>query len=217
MAAILNPVEPMTQKVILHNISWETYERLLAEHQESAGTRFSYDRGALEIMILSLRHERLKHALATLVELLAEELNLDVEGAGSTTFRRQDLARGFEPDSCFYLANAEYIRRKDEIDLARDPAPELVIEIDLSNPSLNKFLIFSSLGVSEVWRYDGAQVLILRLQNGAYSEMSESAALPGVTSDAVSHLLERGLTMKRADWRQSVREWVRTQIKKGLG
>ena len=57
MAAILNPIEATTQKVILHNISWETYERLLAEHEESAGARFSYDRGALEIRVFSLKHQ----------------------------------------------------------------------------------------------------------------------------------------------------------------
>jgi hypothetical protein len=54
MAAVLNPSEPTTQKVILHTITWETYERLLAEHQEGSSTRFAYDRGMLEIRILSL-------------------------------------------------------------------------------------------------------------------------------------------------------------------
>jgi Uma2 family endonuclease len=103
MAAVLNRSEPTTQKVILHDISWETYERLLAEHQEGSSTRFAYDRGMLEIRILSLGHERFKERLMRLVGVIAEELEIDIEGVGSTTFRREDLARGFEPDACYYL------------------------------------------------------------------------------------------------------------------
>ena len=65
----------VTQCVILEGISWETYERLLAEHTESSGTHFTYDQGRLEIMVLSAEHEALKHALEVLVEIFAEELN----------------------------------------------------------------------------------------------------------------------------------------------
>jgi len=38
MATVLQSVAPAEQKVILHNISWETYERLLNEQQESGNT-----------------------------------------------------------------------------------------------------------------------------------------------------------------------------------
>lgn len=52
MAAVLSPSE---QKVILRGVSWETYARLVAEHEEKSGTRFTYDEGTLEIMVLSAR------------------------------------------------------------------------------------------------------------------------------------------------------------------
>jgi len=41
--------------------------------------------------------------------------------AGSTTFKRADLARGFEPDECYYLQNAPAVRAKDQVDLSVDP------------------------------------------------------------------------------------------------
>ena len=44
-------------------------------------------------MVPSLEHERLKHTLATLVEVLAEEMGIDVDGVGSTTFNREDLEK----------------------------------------------------------------------------------------------------------------------------
>ncbi len=49
------------QKVILNGVSWDTYQRLLAEHQESSGTHFAYDRGMLEIMVLSAKRRPTGH------------------------------------------------------------------------------------------------------------------------------------------------------------
>lgn len=148
MTATLTPPEQVTeQKVILDNISWETYQRLMDERGERGKPRYAYDRGKLEIVVTSYAHERLKHNLATLVEVIAEALELDIDGAGSTTFQREDLAQGFEPDASFYIQHAARIRGQKQIDLDTDPPPELVIEIDITHPSLNKFPIFAGLGI----------------------------------------------------------------------
>ena len=209
MAAVIRPQVPAEQQVILRNISWETYERLLREQQDSSSTRLSYDRGVLEIMILSLRHERLKHTLATLVELVATERGIDIEGAGSTTFRRADVARGFEPDACFYFHHAAQMRARDEIDLAVDPAPELVIEIDIASPSLNKLPIFAALGIAEVWRYDGHKLSVSVLENGAYREQPESRLLPGITVTDLTQLIQSSRVLTRTAWTGQVRQVAR--------
>ncbi len=209
MATVVQPLEHVTQRVILPHVCWETYERLLADHQESSGLYFTYDQGRLEILVPSLRHEKLKHAIATLVELLAGERNIDIEGVGSTTFRRQDLARGFEPDACFYIAHAAHMRQRQDIDLTVDPPPDLVIEIDITSTSLNKMPIFAALGVPEVWRYDGQQVHMFLLQAGAYTPVEASAAFPGVTREVIGQFVEASKTLKRTDWQHSVRAWGR--------
>src|SRR3989442_9665178 len=121
MAAILTPPEQVTQRVILDNITWETYQRLMDERGERNQPRYAYDRGTLEIMVTSYEHENLTHDLATLVEVIAEEMELDIVGAGSTTFQREDLAQGFEPDASFYLQHAAAIRGHKQIDLHTDP------------------------------------------------------------------------------------------------
>jgi Uma2 family endonuclease len=210
-AALLSapPIET-AQQVILHGIRWETYERLLAEHEESRSIHFAYDQGALEIMVLSPRHEAIKHLLALLVEVLAEEMGIDVYGFGSTTFRRRDLQRGFEPDACFYIRQEARVRGKTEIDLAVDPAPDLVIEIDISHPSLDKFPIFAALGVAEIWRYDGSEVAILALSAGSYTKRAESTMLPGVTGRQLTDWLETGQRLRRTEWLRRVRTWART-------
>src|SRR5215510_2863077 len=201
------PPSETGQRVILHGVSWETYERLLADFQDSHSAHFAYDRGALEIMVLSLKHEIFNRTLATLVEIVAEEMQGDVINAGSTTFKRADLRRGFEPDSCFYIHNAERVRSKDEIDLTVDPPPDLVVEIDITSPSLNKFPIFAAMGIPEVWRYDGEGVTIFKLEKEEYSIQEASGVFPGLTSPVIKRFLEDS-QMKRSAWVRSVREWA---------
>ena len=47
MVTGVHPSEQTTQRVILRHVSWETYERLLAEHEQSSSPRFTYDGGVL--------------------------------------------------------------------------------------------------------------------------------------------------------------------------
>lgn len=200
------------QKVLLRNISWETYEHLLADHQDNSAPRFTYDRGMLEIMSPLPEHEKINRRIAQLVLAVTEELGIEAEDYGSTTFSREDLERGFEPDSCFYIQNEELVRGKDRIDLTVDPPPDLVIEIDITRPSLNKFSIYSQLGIPEIWRYDGERLEILALENDGYVEVNESIALPSLTSATLSELVEQSKSMKRTAWLRKVRETVRKQF-----
>ena len=209
MATVVEPFAYVTQRVVLPHVGWETYERLLADHQESSGIHFTYDQGRLEIFVPSLRHEKLKHTLATLIELLAGELHIDIEGAGSTTFRRADLARGFEPDACFYIAaHVVRMRQREEVDLTIDPPPDLVLEIDITHSSLDKMSIFAALGVPEVWRYDGRQMQIFLLQAGQYIPCEASAAFPWVRCEVLGQCVAASKTFTRAEWQHHVRTWV---------
>jgi Uma2 family endonuclease len=179
-------------RILLPNASWGTYERLLAEREERRSPRFFYDRGGLEIVSPSTEHDGVSRVIAALIELLAEEADADVFNAGSTTFKREDLSRGFEPDECFYFGgNAGRVRElvagKGNLELdSGDPAPDLVVEVDITSPSLDKLPIYSRLGVTEVWRHDGERLVVLGLADGVgeseevrYAEAPESTFLSG--------------------------------------
>jgi Uma2 family endonuclease len=198
------------QLVILDRVTWETYERLITEHGERCGTRFTYNEGVLQIMVVSSRHERPNRRLATLVEVLAEEWALDIEQLGSTTFKREDLQKGFEPDSCFYIEHADAIRNREKIDLAVDPPPDLSIEVDITSGSLNRFPIFAAVGIPEVWRFDGNRVTIFRLESGGYVEAANSLAFQAVTGEILTSFLEDSRKLKSTAWLRKVREWART-------
>ena len=207
MAAAVQAPERL---VILEPVSWQTYERLLEEQQGRGGTRFTYDRGILEIMVLSIQHERLAGILTTLVDLLVLEFRLDSESLGSTTFRRPDLQQGFEPDSCFYIQHAEAVRGRAEIDLLVDPPPDLTIEIDITHQSLDRLPLFAAVGIPEVWRYHAGRVEILVLENSAYGPAEQSLSFPALSPALLNQFVQEGERLNKSAWMRGVREWARS-------
>ena len=140
--------------VLLTGVSWDLYEELLRVVGDRP-IRMSYDRGDLEIMSPLPKHEKWKKIIGWMVEVLSMELDIPMEPLGSTTFRRNVLAKGLEPDECYYIANEAAVRNKDEIDLKKDPPPDLAIEIELTHRSVNRERIYAGLGVPGLWRFDG--------------------------------------------------------------
>jgi Uma2 family endonuclease len=182
---------------------------MLTEFADSGAPRLAYDRGTLEIMSPLQEHEEWNRSIALLVEVLAEEWGLNIRNLGSTTFKRADLKRGFEPDSCFYIRSADRIRGKSRLSLEEDPPPDLVVEIEITSPSLDKLPIYALLGVPEVWRYDGRVMTILVLDNGSYRERTESLALPVIGKAVLTTFMDESKTLDRLDWLRQVRAWAR--------
>jgi Uma2 family endonuclease len=199
---------PPAQRILLTDVSWKTYECLLADYTSRSVPHFTYDRGLLEIMSPSHDHEMDNRTLAMLVEEVAVELSIDVPNVGSMTFKRQDLQRGFEPDTGFYIRNYELVRFRKQIDLAVDPPPDLIIEIEVTNPALPKIPLYAAMGVPEVWRADERRVTIHRLDGDAYVEIAASAALPPLTSADLTRFLIESQTLRRTEWVRSVRAWA---------
>lgn len=196
------------QRVILDNISWQTYLAILNDADNCRG-RMTYDRGILEIMAPSKLHEQVKRLIGRMVEVFTEELNIDIESVGSTTFKREDLERGFEADECYYIQQAAAVRGKDEIDLLIDPPPDLLIEVDISRSSLSKFGIYGALGVPEVWRYDGERLRFYVRQAKGYREVQDSSVLPPLSASQLLHFLRQRLDQSETALIRGFRQWVR--------
>jgi Uma2 family endonuclease len=209
MTTVLSPVE---ERILLHNVSWETYEQLLSNYENSSSPRFAFDRGTLEIMSPSSEHEELSDLITQLVFILAEEWNFEYRSFGRTTFRREELESGFEPDGCFYIQSVDRISGVKRLDLTVHPPPDIAIEVDVTSPSLNKLPIYARIGVPEIWRYDGQKLTILFLQESEYQESQESRSISRLTSSALSQLIVQGTSMKRSAWVRAVREWARSNL-----
>ncbi len=136
-------------------------------------------------------HEAYKYFIGKIVDLLAEEQEIDIEPSGTATLRRKKLEVGAEPDESFYIQNAGRVVDHLETNLETDPPPDLVIEIDTTNESLNKFKIYAALGVPETWRYDGRQAHFYALVDEEYEKIQKSVAFPMLTAADLTQHLER--------------------------
>src|SRR5436309_8269419 len=101
------------------------------------------------------------------------------------------------------------VRNKKNINMEIDPPPDLVIEVDLTSDSLNKFPLYSPLGVPEVWRYEDILEIWL-LEQGQYVRHPSSTAVPILTDEVVSELLEAKRNLKRPAWLRHGRKQIRS-------
>jgi len=200
------------QRTVLRNISWQTFETLLKETGEDRGSRFAYDCGNLEIMTPLYEHENPKIQFDRLIFALVEELEIEIKSAGSTTLMRKLTNRGIEPDNCYYIQNEPAVRGRQELDLETDPPPDLAIEIDITSSYVNKFGIYSALGIPELWRYDGRVLKFYQLAEGQYVECEFSIAFPIVLVTDMSRFIQQSKTTGEIALLKSFRAWVRDKI-----
>lgn len=208
MRTIASPAEP---SVVIHNVSWETYEALLRDRGDH-GPRMSYDRGTLEIMSPTPRHESLKKLLARLIEAYSEERGIDIRSTGSTTYKRKEEERGLEPDESYYVQNEARVRGKIDIELGSDPPPDLAIEVDHRHSSLAKLGIYAALGIGEVWLYDGELLTVhLRDESGTFTTVERSAAFPDLELAELPKFLARLERESETRIVRDFRSWVRNE------
>jgi len=202
------------QQFTLTDISWEGYESILNLLNDRP-VRVTYNQGLLELMILSYAHERYKKLLARLVETLTEELNIPIEAAGSTTFKRKALERGLEPDECFYIQNQARIRGKQAIDLNQDPPPDLVIEIDITNSIIDRLDIYAALGVPEIWRWDNGTLQFLILKKQHYQRVQTSWNFPKLLTTHLDTFITLSDQTDQTTVIRQFRAWVRENLTTG--
>ncbi|MEM9217447.1 MAG: Uma2 family endonuclease [Cyanobacteria bacterium P01_F01_bin.150] len=200
------------QRMVLYNVSWQLFETLLDELGETSNVRLAYDQGTLELMSPLMPHEHTKRLLERFVGVISEELDIDIRSAGSLTCKREDLLKGLEPDSGFYIQNELQVRHKEHIDLDIDPPPDLMIEVDFSNSSLNKDSIYLGLGVPELWRYTRGSLTIRWLVEGRYEQRDTSAAFPNLPLTIIPKFIEQSLAVGEAKTVKAFRKWVQEQI-----
>ncbi|MBT9313883.1 Uma2 family endonuclease [Leptothoe spongobia] len=197
-------------RVVLQNISWQSYQGLIRDFAQEPAIRLTYDHGALEIRMPLDPHEPFKKLIGRLLEAVTEELNLEIRSLGSRICDREDLINGLEPDQCYYIQNEPQVRGIEEIDLTQLPPPDLAVEIDITSSSLNRFSIYQTLGVPEIWRYDGNRLEIYVLQGDEYIIQSSSRALPLLATDILRFLIPRQTLSENALVKQ-FRQWIRKQ------
>ena len=207
-------------RVVLRNISWPTYQSLMGDFEQEPALRLTYDRGTLEIRMPLAPHETYKKLLGRLIEAATEELELEIRSLGSRTCNREDLARGLEPDQCYYIQQEALVRDIEQIDLAHFPPPDLAVEVNITSSSLDRFSIYADLKIPEIWRFDGQSLKFYQLQAGTYEIVERSAALPMITAQDLMRFVELRFThgdaarsaVSENNLVRQFRQWLRNQV-----
>jgi Uma2 family endonuclease len=162
----------------LYDVAWDDYLKLLdalGDHH----LKHTYDRGTLHMMSPRKDHDRVKSLFGRMIEAMALELDIEIQAIGSTTITSDNVERGFEPDEAYYIANEAAVRDKALFEPDVDPPPDLILEIDVTNSSEKRLPSFAAMGVPEVWRHTGKELLFYTLgSDQQYEESSHSAAFP---------------------------------------
>ena len=196
-------------RFIIYNVGWEGYQGLLKVVGDH-GPRLTYARGNVELMSPLIPHEGYCKRLARIVETIAEELEIPIRSARSTTLNREDLDRGLEPDESYYIASVGRIGNRMELDLEVDPPPDLAIEVEITNSILDKLEIYARLGVPELWRFDGEVLTVLLLQpDASYAASPRSTAFPYLPLDEIARFLLDPEMSDESRWGRDFRRWVR--------
>jgi Uma2 family endonuclease len=203
-------------EVVFYDVTWEDYEAMLRVVGERP-IRVTYDQGTMEIFKTSFGHNSDAHRLGRMVDVLAEELDVDFEEGDTTTHKRKDLGKGAEPDKCYWFGNnARYMRGKRQLDMDHDPPPDLVIEVDVTRTSLDRLKIFAAMGVLEVWRSPSRSLQVLHLQaDGAYQPRTTSRNFPTPLVSSVAQFLKEARTVDKPAWIRSFRAFVREKVVPG--
>ncbi|NMG18394.1 Uma2 family endonuclease [Brasilonema bromeliae] len=199
---------PPGQRVLLEDISWVEFEAILNELGEHRNSRVAYQQGTLEIMVPLPEHERAKIIIGDLVKILLDELDLNWESFGSTTFKREDMTAGVEPDDCFYIQNYKLMIGRDRINLTVDPPPDLAIEIDVT--SKTKMSAYQALRVPEIWRYENGNLEINLLQGEQYIKSQKSLTFTNFSViEEIYQFVEMSRTIGTTPALRKFRKWVR--------
>ncbi|MEW6494162.1 MAG: Uma2 family endonuclease [Cyanobacteriota bacterium] len=214
MAQTLTPATPPTigSHLVLNDISWEMYEKLLELFAEHPALRMTYYKGTLELMTPLPEHETYAWTLGRIVAALSEELGLEIRGVKSTTWRSKPKATGKEADECFYIQNEALVRDKLEIDLAVDPPPDLAIEIDVTHSSIDKMTVYTELKVPEVWRWQKGELTVNILTDTGYVESETSLAFGSFPVKELARFMQLDSQKGENARLREFREWVRSQI-----
>jgi Uma2 family endonuclease len=205
------------QRVVIKDVDWAFYERLVDSIPEGANLHVDYDGKDLEIMGKGRTHEGIRELFGYLVRLITEELEIPCKSLGETTWKRPAVARGLEADQCYYflpekLALDAAAQARESDDIADYPNPDLAIEVDISDPLTDRASIYAALNVAEVWRFAGGQVIVERLgAEQSYHAVDVSGFLPVRAEEIRRWIVEEDSRLDWA-WARKVRTWARAEL-----
>lgn len=191
MVAQTNPQSPpvavappvVDQIIVLRDVSWGDYQRLLEIRGDRSVPRLTYLEGQLELMSPSRPHESIKSVIGCLVEAYCLDRDIEFRTVGSWTLEDKEAERGVEPDECWIFGEEDAHR------------PHVAVEVVWTSGGLDKLAVYRRLGVQEVWFWIGGELTAWALRGQVYEPLgSVSEVLPGIDLPQLASFLDRPST-----------------------
>jgi Uma2 family endonuclease len=198
------------KRVTLRGLTWQGYQQILHALPESRAAHLTYDHGILEISMPLESHEFACELIGLFVRILVGEMGMKLKSMRSTTLDREDLDRGAEPDNAYYIQNQAKVAGR-KVNLAEDPAPDLVVEVDITHTDIDKNRLYAAMGVPEFWSYNGLEWRIYQLQGNTYQERDHSPTFPGVEKEYLYNFLEQA-QQDEIEAEKAFREFIKAKI-----
>lgn len=208
---VFTDVAPGETKV-LYGVSWEDYIEFTKATLNKTNLELTYNRGVLKIeMGIGFKHENLSRFLHNLIILAALNLRINIIPTGSMTLTSNKVRKGADPDESYYIQNAHRASFKQQLfDDETDTPPDIVIEIDETHKSTDKFEIYAAFGIKEFWLYDAEVLRIFELSpNGEYLLRENSVALPILTAEVLTEFLNRSQIENQFEVLQTFENWLK--------
>jgi Uma2 family endonuclease len=165
--------------IVIHDVTWEDYERLLDIRGDHSAPRISYLKGEVEIMSPSKDHEQIKSYIGHLLETWCIDRGIEVRPFGSWTLTREENERAAEADECYAFGTEPR------------ESPQLAIEVEWTRGGIDKLEIYRKLGVDEVWYWRKGVIEIYVLTEGTFTRTQRSRLLPHLDVELLASMLDR--------------------------
>jgi Uma2 family endonuclease len=195
---------------VLYGVSWEDYLELTENLLEETHVKTSFNRGILKIMVQGFRHDNKSRFLHDLIRQTSLALKIKTIPAGSMSLISNRIRKGADPDESYYIQNYDRASFKRELyDDETDTPPDLVIEIDETHKSDDKFEIYAAFGIKEFWLYDAQVLRMFGLSEaGEYLLIEKSIALPVLTATGLTEFLNRSQREDQFDVLLDFERWL---------
>ncbi|MGL4881684.1 MAG: Uma2 family endonuclease [Waterburya sp.] len=177
MYAVISPekIEIPPGSVLMMPGNWSDYEAISQQLGDRSIPRLKYRPGEIWLMSPLPEHGRNASLIADIIKAILDYLGKEYESFTPITMSLPQRS-GIEPDYCFYIDNWQTISGKKRINWSVEPAPDLVIEIDITSyTDVNDYLPYK---VPEVWLFKSDIVTIYSLENDEYIIQNRSRYFP---------------------------------------
>jgi Uma2 family endonuclease len=217
-----NRKPPATEKkVSLPNISWDKFEALLDELGNQRSVHITYDRGKLEMIEPHPAHDRAQRLMESLLLVIADESEDELKNWGSILLKHPPMGLAIQPDACYYLNQRIRLGERAELDLARSPIPQLVVDVQLERADPKRLGMFAALEIPEVWQYVTqmdeetitGDLTLYELIDDRYQPCSNSQIYPFLSRTQVVEFIQQSDTIGLAQSLTLLRSWTKTALR----